>query len=237
MNGIVRSLLAVGLVFICVSALSLSHVEAQTDLYLSYSAFGDGGAFENDSRLLRPGDSVSAYLWVDGKTSMDISTEFFVANSSPDLVVVDKFEVLNPDVVFIDNQGQEFVLDQRWSALSTGVVNDNYRFFTTNIGAGGLGIRSEYDGSGVLTDLLYDPTSSAFLYGRIDFTVVGTGEGNFTFSDDFGSQTLAWDSEKGIFAPTTRGLSFNSASIPEPASSLLVLVTASFVAGRRHRRI
>ena len=69
----------------------------QTDVFFSFSDFGDGGAFENDEQTFRVGDSGTAYVWVDGDAFMDIATLFFVPIDSPELVTVDSFEVLNSD--------------------------------------------------------------------------------------------------------------------------------------------
>lgn len=150
------------------------------DIYISFSDMGEGPALSNTTNSdLAIGDLSSFFIYVDD--TINISTGAFLDIFSDDqnVAALRGAEVFNPGIFVGAVQ-----TNTRWqdTAVDPGeLVNDGFidelRGFSVSEGTGIL--TSQVTGS-TFVDAGHDPTSSAFLFARVDFEIVGEGTANFT---------------------------------------------------------
>ena len=150
------------------------YVYASGDIFLSFSAFGEGNARTNTT-LTNPnvGDSHSVYVWIDENFQIDTGIFLNVKLCEGEGVSFSAAEVFNADIVL--SAAPFVVIDERWSSngIATPDVTENcVNNLNAMAGVAGSGILTSNNGSGPFLDTLYDPTANAFLYARIDFTIV-----------------------------------------------------------------
>ena len=238
----VRQSLIAALV-VCVMAIGQAANAGTTEIYLSFSAFGEGGAVGNTVNSdLMIGDTGSMYIYVDDGYSIDTGAFLDVFNDNTGTAIFTGAEVFNPTIDVIPG---DITINRRWQnsgapnydsdpvAVNEGTVTDGFidemKAFTVNQGTGLLPAQAV--GAGIV-DTGWDSTSGAFLFARIDFEIVGSGTSNFALG--IGDGLIVDD---GIsLNPNFGGAQINVTGtiIPEPTTAgLLALGLCGLVARRR----
>lgn len=151
---------------------------AQPDVYLSFSAFGEGDAVSNNSIDAEIGESLSAYIWVDETFSIDDLACFEILSANgANFVEITGVEVFNPNIV--DPGNGNTVVNQRWQAVSVGEISGGHSVQNVcgTAVAGGTGILPSQSSGNGNVDQLHDPMSNAFLFARLDLVVPIGGNG------------------------------------------------------------
>ena len=203
-----------------------------TDVYMSYSDFGDGNAIDNTANSsLSINDTGSLFIWVDENFSIDTGAFLDVTNDNTSVA-----EFTNATVFQYDITVGGTTVNTRWqnSAIDSGDLTagfiDEMRGFRVNEGTGIL--PSQATGNSAFLDEGHDPSSNGFLFAQIDFVVVGEGTANFSLA--VGDGLIV---DNGVeLTPDFAGASLTVAgtAIPEPTTAgLLALGVCGIVARRR----
>ena len=211
-------------------AMSASSVFGQNDFFWSTSNLNEGASNGDANVELASGTSGSLYLYysTNGPADSDLSVGAFldIATSMSGIIEFTRAETFDFDIAVAGTP-----IDKRWladdgtggSAGETGDVTadfiDEWNAFTVT---GGQGILEANNGSGAFQDLGYDAGADAFLFGVVDFNVIGTagdsvnvlasaGEGGIVNGNDpvdatFGAATITVTGGNEIPEPTTAGL-------------------------------
>ena len=223
-------------------AISSSSVFAQTDFFWSTSALGQGASNEDVKVNLSNGDTGSLYLYfsTNGPADSDLSVGAFldVATSQSGVIQFTRAETFDFAITVAGTPIANRWLDNMGgggSAGETGTVGDDlideWNAFTVT---GGQGILESNNGSGAFLDEGYDAGADAFLFGVVDFTVIGNDGDSvdlFTSAGD-GMIVNGGDVVDATFGAAT--INVGGGTIPEPTTAgLLALGLAGIVARRR----
>ena len=155
-------------------------VAAQGDFFFS---FVEGGANSDQSMDFHVGDTGS--LWVywstNGPADSDLNVGAFidVFTSESGVIEFTAAQTFDYDITvngedvgnrILDDNGQGGFVGNAESVSADFI--DELAAFTVN---GGPGILEANNGSGVFLDEGYEPLNDGFLWGRIDFNVIGSG--------------------------------------------------------------
>lgn len=202
-----------------------------TDFYISFSGMGVGDAATNTVNNLSIGQTGSAFIWVNDDVSLDTGAFLDISSSAPNVIKFTGGQVFNPDIVI---SGTSIAVNTRWSVTNRGTISDNFvnelRGFRVITGTGILPSQAANAG-GLLVDSLHDISSSAFLFARLDFDVVGSGETTLTIAE--GDGLIVNDGVR--LNPTFGSAKIQVASVPEPSSSILLSIGSVILCARRWR--
>ena len=172
------------LTFLLVAVFCSFQLQAQnTDFFWSTNDLNTGAANGPLSLNVVDGTgSLFLYYAVDGPLAedIDIGAFFDVATSRPGVIRFTNAEVFNPTIGIV---GTDDVFGNRWineeSNDATGGIGGNVsEQFINEWGAFGLflveGIKLQNTGP-VILDNGFDQQANAFLFGRVDFEVIGLG--------------------------------------------------------------
>ena len=143
----------------------------EPDIFLSFSGMGDGGAASNIVQSVASGP-LTAYIWVDEEYPLDVGASLDISLSSTGVVEFTAAETFQADITGTTS-------GLRWEPLAFGATADVFSDFVD-----GLVAFAVFDGTGILPsqtsgssseDSLHDSSSSAFLFGKIDLSVIGSG--------------------------------------------------------------
>ncbi|MEM9411555.1 MAG: hypothetical protein AAGA30_10600 [Planctomycetota bacterium] len=154
--------------------LSCGNLFAQTDFFWSVDNLNSGATNSDASIDLEPGESGTLYLYytTNGPADSDIGTGAFVdvMTSASNVIEFTGAETLDFEILLFGSP-----TGFRWSDL-VGVAADVESDFVNELGAAtiisGIGILEDHNGSGFVVDEGYDSGADAFLFGKIDFTVI-----------------------------------------------------------------
>ncbi|MEM7314733.1 MAG: PEP-CTERM sorting domain-containing protein [Planctomycetota bacterium] len=206
--------------------------EVASDIYLSFAGIGDGSASMATSKDFIIGQSGSAYVWVDDSVSLDTGAFLDITSLTASVIGFTGAEVFDADIFFA---GTSTVADSRWEVVGPGTVTgdsiDELRAFRVIGGTGILPSQATSVG-GAFVDALHDPSSSAFLFARMDFDVIGIGETTFSLTE--GSGLIV--NGGSLVNPTFGSATVRATAVPEP-STFGLLVAAFGCVSLRLRRL
>ena len=229
------------LITLAIACLTASPVGAQTDFFWSPFELNSGATNSDASVNFEQGSSGSLFLYfsTDGVNDTDMWVGAFldIATSVDGVIEFTRAETFDFAIV---NNGTP--VSNRWldsqggggSAGETGTVTSNFideyhAFMVT----GGLGILEAHNGSDAFLDTGYDPSANAFLFGVVDFNVVGAPGSSVDLTIEIGKTMIS----QGDYCMECDG-SFGGAtifvrSIPEPTfCNLCCCLAACFVLRR-----
>ena len=197
-----------------------------TEIFVSFSDFGDSNAQNNTVKTYAVGESGAAFVWLADGTNVDTLSVVNAVLSNASAVTFTNSVLMNPAVI-----GGPGPLT-RWDTVQDGLISANG---DAVIGMSGgsftpssTGIRIAQTGEGTQTDLGFDASNgtNAFLLARLDFiaTQAGTVDIGLTgllLNDD---QLLDFDSSSATI---------NVSAVPEPTAGLLLLATTAALLRRK----
>ena len=204
-----KKLFTVSFMLIGFVGASLAHGQTgPTDFFWSTNGLGQG-AVNSDANVVLDADaqtgSIFLYFSTNGSsdTNLEVGALLDVCASRPGVIRFTGAETFDFEILVGD-----VAIGNRWAASnnnfgafgSIGSVSnslvDEWGAFTT---LGGPGIVEENNGAEAFTDSGYDAKADAFLFGRIDFEVIGggtvdlivtAGEGGIVHRPDFCNESL-----------------------------------------------
>ena len=216
--------------------LASCNVIAQGDFFFSFTA---GGANSDQSMDFDVGDTGS--LWVYWSTNgpadsdLDLGAIIDVFSSTSGVIEFTAAETFDFDIEVVGYDVGNRLCDANGGGcgLLPGDVSadlvDELAAFTV---AGGPGILEENNGSGVFLDTGYDAANDGFLWGRVDFNVIGEGETNITGAAGDG---LILDGGEQVNAVFTTATITAGNAVPEPTSAIVLAITLVGLTNRRIR--
>ena len=227
-------------VLVLMTVLSTS-ISAQTDFFWSTFDLNSGAANSDLKATYEQGDTGSLFLYfsTNGPSDSNLSVGGFldVATSMNGVIEFTRAETFD----FTINVGGT-PIGNRWlddmggggSAGETGDVManfiDEWNAFTVT---GGQGILESNNGQGVFLDEGYDAGADAFLFGVVDFTVVGSMGSSVDLITSVGDGMVV-DGGTAL-DPEFGNATINVTGIPEPTTVGLFAVGFAGVAARRRR--
>ena len=215
---------------LALATLGTTHAQGQADFFWSTANLGQGATNQvmADGGTLRVGDTGSLYLYwsSNGPLNSDLSVGAFldVSTSLQSVIRFTDAETLDFDIT---NGGTD--IGNRWlddlggggSAGRTGTVTsdmiDEWHAFTVFGGSGIL----ESNTLSPFADTGFDPLADAFLFGRIDFIAVGTGQTLVNASAGSGGIVNGGNA----LDPTIGSARITVAAVPEPSSILMIALS------------
>ena len=171
--------------FVCLTIFLPISVFSQTDFFWSFHDLNDGATNSDAVGNFAIGDTGSLFMYysTNGPADSDLSVGAFldIATSQSGVIRFTDAETFD---FAIHDTNTNLPIDNRWldekggggSAGHTGTVLDDFidewNAFTVT---GGTGILEHNNGQGMFLDLGYDAGADGFLFGRIDFEVIGRG--------------------------------------------------------------
>ena len=162
--------------FLAVALLTLGPGDtfAQSDFFWSFNGLNQGATNSNATGEFSPGSSGSIFLYysTNGPANSDLSVGAFLDISTSESGIV-RFTGAETFDFGISLFG--FPLAMRWGDLvgeTSSVSDDLIDELAALTLFNGLGILEAHNGSTGLLDAGYDAGADAFLFGRIDFTVL-----------------------------------------------------------------
>lgn len=197
----------------------------QADIFFSYSSFGEGAAASNRTfSNLSIGDNQSVFIWVEEDFRIDTGAFLDISQTQTGVIRFTGSEVFNPDIEVADT-----AIDSRWEEFGGGSISDSFIDEMHGFSViEGTGILPSQQTGETFEDRLHDSGSRAFLFGRVDFQVIGTGTTELVMS---AGTRLIVDDGNGL-SPTFRSAELTA--VPEPGSLLLLGISfSSFLLSRR----
>ena len=201
-----------------------------SDIFVSFSAFGDGGAATNTMNVdFAEGDSGTAYIWVNDTFSLDTGAFLDITNTDTSVIQFTGSTVFNPDILVAGTP-----IDTRWQSTGAGILTggfiDELNAFAVTEGSGIL--PSQTTGN-TFVDAGHDASSNAFLFASIDFNVVGEGSADIFLGVGEG---LVVNDEVSL-SPNfgSANVLVKPAGIPEPTSAAILMIGAFGLVARRRR--
>lgn len=225
-------------------AISSSSVFAQTDFFWSTFNLNEGATNDDVKVELNNGDTGSLFLYysTNGPADSNLSVGAFldVATSAAGVIQFTRAETFDFNISVSGTP-----IDKRWlddmggggSAGETGTVTDDlideWNAFTVT---GGQGILETNNGSGAFLDEGYDAGADAFLFGVIDFTVIGNDGDSVDLLTSAGDGMIV---NGGSVVDASFGLATINVGgggvIPEPTTAGLLAIGLVGVVARRRR--
>lgn len=208
-----------------------------SDIFVSFSGFGDGGAATNTMNVnLAEGDSGTAYIWINDTFSLDTGAFLDITNTDTSVIQFTDATVFNPDIevagVDINNRWQSVTNDDPADPnlnLTAGFIDELFGFSVNE----GTGILPTQTSSDAVSDALHDPSSNAFLFASIDFQVVGEGSADIFLLGGDGLIVNNNVELNPVFGAAN--VLVKPAGIPEPASATILMLGMVGMVARRRR--
>jgi len=171
---------------LAIVAMSLSSVNAQGDFFFSFT---DGGTNADQSMDFSVGDTGSLYIYwsTNGPADSDLSVGAFidVLSDTAGVISFTAAETFDFDITVggtdignrnLDDMGGGGAVGPPNQPITPDLVDELFAFTVT----GGPGILEANNGSGAFLDSGYNANNDGFLWGRVDFDVIGEGTTNIT---------------------------------------------------------
>lgn len=206
------------------------------DIFVSFSAFGDGDAISNTNAEFDALGSGTAYIWVADTFQIDTGAFLDIFNSNTGVIELTGAEVFNPGVFVgatqVDTRFQPdggTGISTGGQGISAGLIDEVFGFSVNE----GTGILPSQTTGSTFEDAGHDPLSNAFLFASVDFNIVG--DGNAEISLGIGDGLIV---DGGVeltprFSAAT--ISVATDAIPEPTSAALLAVGMVALVSRRKR--
>lgn len=202
-----------------------------SDIFVSFSGFGDGDAATNTMNVdLTEGSSGTAYIWVNDTFSLDTGAFLDITNTDTSVLQFTGATVFNPDIVVTGGTP----VDSRWQSfdsgdITAGFIDELNAFAVTD----GTGILPSQTTGNTFSDELHDPSSNAFLFASIDFDVVGEGSADIFLG--IGDGLIVDDNVELSPNFGAANVLVKPAGIPEPTSAVVLMLGAFGLVARRRR--
>ena len=226
---------------LAIVAMSVGSVAAQGDFFFT---FAPGGANADNTGTFNVGDSGSLYVYwsTNGPNDSDLDVGAFidVTSGTSGILEFTAAETFDFEITVGGQVTGNRILDAMGGGGSVGPADSVTADFVDELSAftvvGGPGIIEANNGSGVFTDEGYDASNDGFLFGRIDFNVIGEGSTSITGTGGDGLIVNGGDEVPAVFTTATvvGAGGGGGPKVPEPTTAgLLAIGLAGFVARRR----
>lgn len=180
------------------------------------------------------GDTGSLFLYytTNGPAMSELNTGAFLdlATSNSGVVEFTAAETFDFDVALASDTS--IVFGTRWgNSFGAGDVSDDGQSASINaftVGSGD-GIVNANNGTGPFLDLGYDQSADAWLFGRLDFTIIGNGNADIITTPGAGGIVNNGETVDVTFGGATLG------TVPEPSAALLIGLVGIGLGCRRRR--
>ena len=209
-------------------------MQAQTDFFWSLSDLNNGATNSDEVATFNTGESGSLFLYYStngpADSNLDVGAFLDIATTNAGVIQFTNAETFD---FSITTGGQNF--NNRWQyAGMTGTVTDDFvDELVAFVVASGTGILESNTGP-VVFDEGYDAGSDSFLFGRIDFLVIGEGGSSTEISTVAGDGLIVNGSM--IVDASFGGATINVvAPIPEPSTCVVMTFLLIGLSRRRSR--
>ena len=216
---------------------SVSNVQGQSDFFWAVEW---GGLNSDAIANYKPGESGSLYLYysTNGPSESDLSTAAFldIATSNSGVIKFTHAETFDFQINVGGTPIGNRWLDFQGGGGSAGKTGDVFDDFIDELHAftitGGPGILEFNNGSGAFLDEGYNSFSEAFLFGMIEFDVIGSPGSSVDLLTSVGAGSVV--NGNTAFEPVFGEATINILGIPEPSTcSCFAILLLGVVVRRR----
>ena len=206
-----------------------------------FFSFQQNGPNNNQVQGFNPGDTGTLWIYwsTNGPADSDLNVGAFIDifSSTSGVIEFTSAETFDYDIFLVDvDFGNRLCFNGSDCGLLDGDVSadliDELGSFTVN---GGPGIVEANNGQGVFLDSGYDPGNDGFQWGRLDFNVIGYGETSVTGAAGDGLIVNGGQTVDAAFTTATITVGGGGPAVPEPTSTVLLVIAFVRLANRRTR--